>query len=190
MAQYREGLPATSLILFATALLLFGAGGGLVGYVTGERLGEARTAATIQVFGTQWNEHRADAKVRFQEAIGDAGARLEKAAADLRSQVSMYHGCGGICGAIANQFSTELLHARDSIEKVEFAPLANWEDALPQDGIPIEQRASGATIELGGGYSNATMVTLVGLLCVTAALCFGMACITLVKLRPDAARVA
>src|SRR5690348_9804148 len=115
MAQYREGFPATSLILFATALLLFGAGGGLVGYVTGERQGEARAAAIIQVLGTQWDRHRADAEERFQEAVGDAGARLEKAAADLKSQVSMYHGCGGICGAIANQFGDELLHARDTI---------------------------------------------------------------------------
>src|SRR5689334_18385971 len=188
MAQYREGFPATSLLLFATALLLFGAGGGLVGYVTGERHGEVRAAAIIQVLGTKWDRHRADAKERLQESIGDAGARLEKAAADLKSQVSMYHGCGGICGAIANQFSTELLHARDSIEKVEFAPLASWEDALRQGGIPIEQRASAPTIELSGGYSNATVITLAGLLCATVALCFGIACITLVKLRDTGAK--
>jgi hypothetical protein len=190
MAQNREVFPATSLVLFATALLLFGAGGGLVGYVTGERHGEARAVAIIQVLGTQWDRHRANAKERFQEAIGNAGAQLEKAAADLKSQVSMYHGCGGICGAIANQFSTELLHARDSIQKDELAPLANWEDALRQGGIPIQQRASAATIELGGGYSNATVMTLAGLLCATVVLCVGIACVALVKLRASGAKAA
>lgn len=183
MARYREGFPATSLILFATALLLFGAGGGLVGYVTGVRHGEARAAAIVQVLGTQWDRHRSDAKEHFQAAIGDAGARLEKAATELRSEVSMYHGCGGICDAIANQFSTELLHARDSIGKVELAPLANWEDALRQGGIPIVQKAAAATIALDSGYSNAAVITLVGLLCGTVTLCFGIACVALVKLR-------
>jgi hypothetical protein len=189
MNHPQEGLPATSLLLVATALLLFGVGGGLVGYVAGERQGQARAAATIHVLGTQWDSHRTEAQNRFEGAIGEVAVRLERAAADLRSQVSMYHGCGAICSAIANQFGTELLHARDAIEKVELAPLADWEEILPRGGGPIEQRTP-AAIELTGAYSNSTVILAVGLLCATVALCFGIACFTLLKLRTTGAEAA
>jgi hypothetical protein len=190
MAHRQDGLPATSLLLLATALLLFGVGGGLVGYMAGERQGERRAAVIVQALGRLWETQRGEAKDRFDGAIGNAAALLEKAAADLKAEVSMYHGCGAICGAIAHQFSEELLHARDAIKKVELPPLANWKDALRQDGIsidvdagPADQNAPAATVKLEEAYSNSTVIAVVALLGATVALCFGIACFTVLKLR-------
>lgn len=139
MAQDRDRRPATSLFLIVPALLLFGVGGGLVGYGLGERQGEQRAKAVLHLVGAEWNGHRDDARKRLDEAIGDAAARLEHAAVDLKAQVSMYHGCGAICSAIGSQFSAELLRARDRIKKVELASLPDWETALRHSGVPNVQ---------------------------------------------------
>lgn len=190
MAQDHQGLPATSLLLVATALLLFGAGGGLVGYVAGERHGQERAAATLHTLGAEWDSHRDRAQDRFDEAIGAAAARLEDAAVDLKAQVSMYHGCGAICSTIAHQFGTELLRARDAIRKAELGPLPAWEEALRQSGGAIRWNASAATGELTGAYSSSTVIVTVGLLCATVTLCFGIACFTLLKLRATEGKAA
>ncbi len=186
MSHRQEGLPATSLFLLATALLLFGVGGGLVGYMAGERQGEQRAAAIVHALGEHWETHRADAESRFESAVGDAAALLEKAASDLKAEVSMYHGCGAICNAIAYQFGTELLHASDAIKKKKLTPLADWQDALRQSGIPLEADANAAEVELQGSYSKSTVIAAMALLSATVALCFGIACFTILKLRPAA----
>ncbi|WP_162917181.1 hypothetical protein [Dongia deserti] len=183
MALDQEGLPARSLLLLATALLLFGIGSGLVGYMAGERHSEQHAAAAIHAFGVRWDSDRGDAQVRFDEAIGDAAERLEKAAANLRARVSIYHGCGAICGAIAKQFGDELLRARDVISKVELTPLPNWRDVLQESAVPLAQDALPSTGQLTGAYSSSTVIVAIGLLCATVALCFGLACFTLLKLR-------
>jgi len=183
MSNRRDGLPATSLFLLATALLLFGVGGGMVGYLAGERTGEQRAAAIVDVLGQRWEAHRGDAKSRYAGAIADAATVLEKAASDLKAEVSMYHGCGAICNVIAYQFGTELLHARDAIRKSEFAPPPDWKDVVQESGISVEGDAGKAAAELQGAYSRSTVIIAIALVCATVALCFGMACVTVLKLR-------
>jgi hypothetical protein len=182
-------MPATSLILLAGALLLFGIGGGLVGYMVGERHGEARADAIVRVLGDQWEAHRGAAKSRFESAIGDVAARLEKAAADLKAEVSMYHGCGAICNVIAYQFGEELLHARDAVRKTELPALADWGDTLRQGGIPVDaasapdQSGAAAAVQLVGRFPASALIAAITLLSTTVALCFGFACYTVLKLR-------
>jgi len=183
MSNRRDGLPATSLFLLATALLLFGVGGGMVGYVAGERTGEQRAAAIVDVLGQRWEAYRGDAKSRYAGAIADAGTVLEKAASDLKAEVSMYHGCGAICNVIAYQFGTELLHARDAINKSELAPLMDWKAVVQESGIPVDADTGKAEVKLAGAYSKSTVIGAIALLCATVALCFAMACVTVLKLR-------
>ncbi|HEV8390932.1 MAG TPA: hypothetical protein VGQ35_13865 [Dongiaceae bacterium] len=188
MSDRQEGLPATSLFLLATALLLFGVGGGLVGYMVGERHGESRANTIVGALAVQWDASRADGASRFDEAIGSAVARLEKAAADLKAEVSMYHGCGAICNAIAYQFGEELLHARDAVRKIEPPTLPQWSEALRQGGIPIEagtdpSARSAVDVQLTGRFSRSAVIAAVALLSATVAACFGMACATVLKLR-------
>lgn len=189
MTNRQEGLPATSLILLAAALFLFGIGGGLVGYMVGERHGEARADAIVRVLGDQWEVHRGAAKSRFETAIGDVAARLEKAAADLKAEVSMYHGCGAICNVIAYQFGEELLHARDAVRKTEVPALADWDDTLRQGGIPVDaasapdQGDAAAAVRLEGRFPASMLIVAITLLSTTVALCFGVACYTVLKLR-------
>jgi len=183
MVHRQEGLPATSLFLLATALLLFGVGGGLVGYMAGERQGEQRAAAIIHALGEHWEAQRGDAKSRFQGAVLDAAALLEKAAANLKAEVSMFHGCGAICNAIAYRFGEELLHARDALKKSELAPLTDWKDALRQSGIPVDAETGTTVVELEKAFSKSTVIVAIALLCATVALCFGAACLTVLKLR-------
>ncbi|MEZ5832008.1 MAG: hypothetical protein R3D05_12595 [Dongiaceae bacterium] len=183
MAQRHEGLPATSLFLFATALLLFGVGGGLMGYMVGDRHGERHAIAIVGAVGTYWDAHRADAKSSFDGAIDNAATLLDKAASDLKAEVSMYHGCGAICDSIANQFAAEVLHARDLIRNVELAPLADWKGALDKSGVPLAADTGITNADLKSGVSGTMAIGAIALLCATVALCFGIACATVVKLR-------
>src|SRR6185295_13959967 len=138
----------------------FGIGGGLVGYMVGERHGEERAAAIAGALGQTWDAHRGEAASKLDGAIGTAAAQLEKAAADLKAEVSMFHGCGNICGAIAYQFSEELLRARDGIKKVQLASLAGWESVLQDSGIPIdaESAANAGPVEPAGMFSRSTVI--------------------------------
>ena len=196
MSDRQEGLPTTSLILLAGALLLFGIGGGLVGYMVGERHGEERAGAIVRVLGDQWEVHRGAAKSRFEGAIGDVAARLEKAAADLKAEVSMYHGCGAICNVIAYQFGEELLHARDAVRKTEPPALARWDDTLREGGIPLDAAGASdlsdpaAAVQLKGRFPASALIAGIALLSITVALCFGLACYTVLKLRIASARSA
>jgi hypothetical protein len=188
MTQRQEGLPATSLFLLAAALLLFGFGGGLVGYMAGERHGEQRADAIAGALSDRWEALHGDAANRFDDAIGSAAGLLEKSAADLKAEVSMYHGCGGLCNVIAHQFGEELLHARDAIRKTEPPALASWGDVLRESGLPLEAEtdataASEAGVRLAGRFSSSTVVVAIALLCVTVAACFALACFTMLKLR-------
>jgi hypothetical protein len=83
----------------------------------------------------------------------------------------MHHGCGAICGAIANQLDAELLRPRDAIKQIEFAPRPTWQD------IFLESRAL-----IFGAAREVTLIVAIGLLCATVALCFGLACFRLLKL--------
>ena len=150
--------------------------------MAGERHGERRAAVIVQALGGLWETQRSEAKDRFDGAIGSAAALLEKAAADLKAQVSMYHGCGAICGVIAHQFSEELLHARDAIQKTELTPLADWKNALQQGGIPVDAGAADG-VRVEAAFSGATVIAAIALLCATVALCFGIACVTVLNLR-------
>jgi hypothetical protein len=94
------------------------------------RSAERQATATIQAVGAQWGAHRNYAARHFDGAIGKTAARLEKAASDPKAQAMMYHGCGAICGVIANQFDAGLLRARDAIKQIELAPLPTWQDIL------------------------------------------------------------
>jgi hypothetical protein len=188
MTQRQEGLPAASLLLLAAALLLFGFGGGLVGYMAGERHGEQRADAITGALADRWEALHGDAANRFDDAIGSAAGLLEKSAADLKAEVSMYHGCGGLCNVIAHQFGEELLHARDAIRKTEPPALASWGDVLRESGLPLEAEtdataASEAGVRLAGRFSSSTVVVAIALLCVTVAACFALACFTMLKLR-------
>jgi hypothetical protein len=185
MSDRQEGLPTSSLILLAVALLLFGFGGGLVGYMVGERHGEQRAAAIASTLGKAWDAHRGDAASTLDGAIATAAAQLEKAAADLKAEVSMFHGCGNICGAIAHQFSEELLRARDGIKQVELASLAGWEGVLRESGIPVdlESEASAGRVAPAGMFSRSTVIGAITVLCATVAVCFWLACFTVLKLR-------
>ncbi|HET6160675.1 MAG TPA: hypothetical protein VFE34_20180 [Dongiaceae bacterium] len=182
MSHRQEGLPATSLFLLATALLLFGVGGGLVGYMAGERQGEQRAAIIVRMAGNQWEAYRGDARSRFGGAIGEASTLLEKAAADLKAEVSMYHGCGAICNVIAYQFGEELLHTRDKLRKTELPALTDWKSALQQGGVPLDTDATTGAA-LAERFSRTTVIVCIALLCTTVALCFGIACFTVLKLR-------
>lgn len=190
MTHPQDGLPATALILLATALLLFGAGGGLVGYMAGERQGEQRATAVVQVLGAQWDAERGKAQEQFKAALGDTAARLEKSVGDIRAQIAMYHGCGSICAAVAYQFGEEVLRARDDIGKTQLAPLADWNAVLRGSGITLEEDATEAPIELGSTHSKTVLLGLVAALCVTVILCFGLACFTILKLRAAMAQRA
>jgi hypothetical protein len=187
MSHRQEGLPATSLFLLAAALLLFGFGGGLVGYMAGERHGEMRAGAIAGALADRWETLRGDAATRFDDATGSAAGLLEKSAADLKAEVSMYHGCGGICNVIAHQFGEELLHARDAIRKTEPPTLASWSDVLRQSGIPAEAgtdaTAASQDIRLASRFSGPTVIAAIALLCITVAACFALACFTMLKLR-------
>ncbi|HET6622235.1 MAG TPA: hypothetical protein VFG64_20005 [Dongiaceae bacterium] len=188
MTQRQEGLPATSLFLLAAALLLFGFGGGLVGYMAGERHGEQRADAIAAALADRWEALHGDAANRFGDAIGSAAGMLEKSAADLKAQVSMYHGCGGLCSVIAHQFGEELLHARDAIRKTEPPTLASWSDVLRQSGIPAEAgtdaaAASQGDVRLASRFSGSAVIAAIALLCGTVAACFALACFTVLKLR-------
>jgi hypothetical protein len=188
MTPRQEGLPAASLLLLAAALLLFGFGGGLVGYMAGERQGEERANVIAGMLADRWEALRGDAANRFDDAIASAAGTLENSAADLKAEVSMYHGCGGLCTVIAHQFGEELLHARDAIRKTEPPTLASWGDVLRQSGLAVEAgtgapAAPETGVRLASGYSGSTIIVAVALLCVTDAACFAFACFTLLKLR-------
>lgn len=188
MSDRQEGLPAASLLLLAAALLLFGFGGGLVGYMAGERHGEQRADALAGALADRWEALRGDAANRFDDAIGSAAALLEKSAADLKAEVSMYHGCGGLCNVIAHQFGEELLHARDAIRKTEPPTLAGWGDVLRESGLPVEPRTDSAAasetgVQLASRFSSPAVIAAIVLLCVTVAACFALACFTMLKLR-------
>lgn len=188
MTQRQEGLPAASLLLLAAALLLFGFGGGLVGYMAGERHGEQRADAIAGVLADRWDALRGDAANWFDDAVGSAAGQLEKSAADLRAEVSMYHGCGGLCNVIAHQFGEELLHARDAIRNTEPPTLASWGEVLRESGLPLEggtndTAASRSGVQLASRFSSSTVIAAIALLCVTVAACFALACFTMLKLR-------
>ena len=186
MVHRQEGLPSASLFVLTAALFLFGIGGGLVGYMIGERDGEQRANAIVQVLGERWDEYREQAKTQFKQATAVTATRLEKAVADIRSEVSMYHGCGAICTVIAYQFGEEVLHARDDIAKGELTTLMDWREGVRQSGVPLAPEAiadatSGTSIE--PAYSSTTLVIAITLLSTTVALCFGIAAFTILKLR-------
>ena len=183
MSDRQEGVPTSSLVLLATALLLFGIGGGLVGYMVGERHGEQRAAAIAGALGQTWDAHRGEAVSTLNSAVATASAQLEKAAADLRAEVSMYHGCGNICGAIAYQFSEELLRARDGIKQVQVASLSGWENVLRESGIPVGAGTGAGQASVAAAYSRSTVIGAITLLCVTVAGCVWLACFTVLKLR-------
>jgi len=186
MGHRQEGLPAASLLVLTAALLLFGIGGGLVGYMVGERDGEQRANAIAQVIGERWDEYRENAKTQFKQVTVATATRLEQAVTDIRTEVSMYHGCGAICTVIAYQFGEEVLHARDDITKSEITTLTDWRDVLQRSGIvlapgTIEQIDAGAPIE--APYSKSTLIVAIALLSTTVAVCFGIASFTILKLR-------
>ncbi len=151
MSDRQEGLPTSSLVLLATALLLFGIGGGLVGYMVGERHGEQRATAIASALGETWDAHRGEAASKLGGAIGTAAAQLEKAAADLKAEVSMFHGCGNICGAIAYQFSEELLRARDGIKQVQLASLDRVGEGAAGERHPVDAESGGHLRPCGAG---------------------------------------
>jgi hypothetical protein len=182
MLQDRESLPTTSMVLLAGALFLFGIGGGLVGYMIGERNGEQRAVAITAVLGATWETHRGDAASRFAQAMDETAAALGKSAADLRAQVSMYHGCGGICAAIANQFGDELEHAGQALKKRALPPLPSWQDMLGGGGGSATQDSARADAT----FSTSAVLAAVALICGTVVLCFGIACVTLLRLRSAA----
>jgi hypothetical protein len=147
-----------------------------------------RAGAIAGALADRWETLRGDAATRFDDAIGSAAGLLEKSAADLKAEVSMYHGCGGLCNVIAHQFGEELLHARDAIRKTEPPALASWGDVLRESGLPLEGEtdataASEAGVRLAGRFSSSTVVVAIALLCVTVAACFALACFTMLKLR-------
>lgn len=179
MIQDRESLPTISMVLLAGALVLFGIGGGLVGYMIGERNGEQRAVAISGILGTTWEAHRSDAAGRFAHAMDETAVALAKSAADLRAQVSMYHGCGGICAAIANQFGDELEHAGQALKKRALPPLPTWQDMLGGGAAQDGPRSDAA-------FSASAVLAAVGLICGTVVLCFGIACVTLLRLRSAA----
>lgn len=183
MVQDRESLPATSMVLLAGALFLFGIGGGLVGYMIGERNGEQRAVAVSGILGAAWEAHRSDAESRFVRAMDEAAATLAKSAAGLRAQVSMYHGCGGICAAIANQFGDELEHAGQALKRRALPPLPAWRDMLGggAGGNATQQRAPA-----DAAFSTSAVLAGIALVCGTVLLCFGIACVTLLRLRAAA----
>ena len=186
MVQRQEGLPASSLFALAAALFLFAVGGGLVGYMVGERQGEQRAAAIAAALTDRWEQYRGDATARLEAATGAAAARLEKAVADIRTEVSMYHGCGAICSVIAYQFGEELLHARDDIVKDQPALLPDWREALKLSAIPIAMdtiESTGSSVTLEVAYSGTTLIIAIALLCATVVLCFAIAGLTVMKLR-------
>jgi hypothetical protein len=157
-------------------MLLFGIGGGLTGFAVGERQGEQRAAAIAGALSESWDASRIRARDQFGSAIGAAASRLEKAASDIRAQVSMYHGCGSICGAIANRFGEELLLARAEIGRIELTPPADWNTAVGETG-------GNAALQPNGLYSNTALIAVAGMLCVAAALCFAIACHAIAKMR-------
>lgn len=188
MSDRQEGLPATSLFLLVTALFLFGIGGGLVGYMIGHRDGEARADGIIGTLVIRWEGLHDEATGEFDRAIDNVGARLEKAAADLKAEVAMYHGCGAICSVIAYQFGEELLHTRDAVKKTEPPSLPAWADVLTQSGLPVEtgsdpSASAPADVQLKSKFSRSSVLAAVALLSAAAAACFGMACVTILKLR-------
>jgi hypothetical protein len=184
MTQRQEGLPATSLFLLAAALLLFGIGGGLVGYMVGERHGEQRAGAIIATLGDRWETLRGDSKSRFDGAIASVAAQLEKGVADIKAEVSMYHGCGAICNVIAYQFGEDILHTRDAVKETAAPTLPSWGETLEQSDIPLEAGTTPASsAELSGTFSKSTVIVGIALLCATVALCFGFACLTVLRLR-------
>jgi hypothetical protein len=181
MLQDRESLPTTSMALLAGALFLFGIGGGLVGYMIGERNGEQRAVAITGILEATWEAQRSEAATRFELAMDETAAALGKSAADLRAQVSMYHGCGGICAAIANQFSDELVHAGQRLQARALPPVPAWQDVVGRstsgapDGPPTD-----------AAFSTSAVLAAVALICGTVVLCFGIACVTLLRLRSAA----
>ncbi|MGH6893091.1 MAG: hypothetical protein ACREEP_12605 [Dongiaceae bacterium] len=196
MDDFRARHTAAALTLLAAALILIGAGGTLVGYMIGERQGERRAtnhqAAMVNTLGTEWETYGSKAKQHFERTTDQLADALTNSATQLRAEVSMYHGCGGICTVIAYQFGQELVHASDSMRKAELPLLPEWGDALARaTASSADSETVGSAADLSPlkdvgedlAFSESSVRAALTLICGTIVVCFGIACFTALKLQ-------